>query len=573
MVEPVDPFARCEFDGFKVALRTAVVDDFRFEKTDDGFGKCVVVGIADASRWRSSDWLRSFVLSYPFMHEGATAHRHRPMRVRCLLRRRFRSAPARVETELNGGNFGSGDMARASLDWWSAASRACDVWWRRSAGRDAIAGMAVARCTELIRFARESSPFYRDAWRGLPARDLAFAMLPVVTKRELMARFDDWVTDRRVDRAGVEAFLADRTHIGEEYLGRYVVWKSSGSSGEPGIFVQDADALVTYDALLAVQLQAAPLAGRYAWGVVARGGRAVLIAATGDHFASIASWRRVCRGSAQPNARALSILDPLPSIVATLNDYQPAFLASYPTMLALLAAEQREGRLRIAPACIWSGGECLAPAAAAAIERDLGGVLINEYGSSECMSIAFSCREGWLHVNADWVILEPVERDYRPTPPGEPSHTVLLTNLANRVQPVIRYDLGDSAVANPHPCACGSPLPAVRIEGRRDDVLALRAKNGSIVQLTPLALTTVVEDATAGHRFQLVQTGADCIALRLAIGDPRKRSTEWLAARTALHAYLAHQSLGNVQVRLDDAAPIRDPRSGKLREVIAAARH
>ena len=48
------------------------------------------------------------------------------------------------------------------------------------------------------------------------------------------------------------------------------------------------------------------------------------------------------------------------------------------------------------------------------------------------MSIAFGCREGWLHVNADWVMLEPVDANYRPTPLGQISHTVLLTNLAKR---------------------------------------------------------------------------------------------------------------------------------------------
>jgi phenylacetate-coenzyme A ligase PaaK-like adenylate-forming protein len=265
-------------------------------------------------------------------------------------------------------------------------------------------------------------------------------------------------------------------------------------------------------------------------------------------------------------------MDPLPRIVAALNAYQPAFLASYPTTLAILAAEQREGRLRIAPTCIWSGGECLAPATAKAIEQAFGGVLVNEYGSSECMSIAFSCREGWLHVNADWVVLEPVDRDYRPARPGEASHSVLLTNLANRIQPVIRYDLGDSIIANPERCPCGSPLPAVRAEGRRDDVLALRARDGSVVRLSPLALTTVVEDATAGHRFQLVQTAPDCIALRLGVEDPDERSAEWGAAERALHAYLAHQSLGNVHLCLDEEAPIPDPRSGKLREVIATVR-
>ena len=460
--------------------------------------------------------------------------------------------------------------AAASLDWWGALSRSCEAWWIRTAGSPAVEGRAAARTAELIAFARRRSEFYKDAWRDLPPGVPALSALPIVTKRALMARFDDWVTDRRVDRRGVDAFIADRTHIGDRYLGRYVVWKSSGSTGEPGVYVQDDGALAVYDAMLALQLQAPHLAGRYALGFVAHGGRAALVAATGDHFASIASWQRVCRGGPWPNARAFSVMDPLPDLVAALNAYQPAFLASYPTTLALLAAEQRDGRLRIAPTIIWSGGECLVPAAAKAIESAFGSVLVNEYGASECMSIAFSCAAGWLHVNADWVVLEPVDREGRPTPAGEPSHSVLLTNLANRVQPIIRYDLGDSIIANPQRCVCGSPLPAIRTEGRRDDVLALRTRDGSVVRLSPLALTTVVEGATAGHRFQLVQTAPDRITVRLGVTDPGERTAEWDAACKALHAYLAHQALGNVELALDAHPPIPDSRSGKLREVIAA---
>ena len=95
---------------------------------------------------------------------------------------------------------------------------------------------------------------------------------------------------------------------------------------------------------------------------------------------------------------------------------------------------------------LWSGGENLSATAAAEIERTFECPILNEYGASECMSIAFSCGDGWLHVNADWVILEPVDAAHRPVPPGDASATVLLTNLANRVQPVIRYDLGESVI-------------------------------------------------------------------------------------------------------------------------------
>ena len=148
-----------------------------------------------------------------------------------------------------------------------------------------------------------------------------------------------------------------------------MVWKSSGSTGVPGIFVQDDDALATFDALMAQPPDPAQLAARYGWPFVAHGGRAALVTATGDHFAGIASWRRLRQGSPWIAARAFSILDPLPRLVAALNDYQPAFLASYPTMLALLAEEQRAGRLRIDPAALWSGGECLPPSTRAPTSR------------------------------------------------------------------------------------------------------------------------------------------------------------------------------------------------------------
>ncbi len=457
------------------------------------------------------------------------------------------------------------DTSIAASAWFS---RMTEIWWTRNAGRSAIDAARASRASSLIAFAREHSPVYQRAWRDLPQRELALAEVPVATKREVMAHFDDWVTDSRVDRAGIEAFLADRTHIGERYLGRYIVWKSSGSTGEPGIFVQDEIALATYDALIAVQLAGARLAGPYAWGLLSRGGRAALIAATGDHFASIASWQRVCRGTPWPNARAFSVMDPLPRLVAELNGYQPAFLASYPTVLAQLADEQAAGRLSIAPTCLWSGGECLAPATSAAIERAFGCALINEYGASECMSIAYGCREGWLHVNDDWVVLEPVDRDYRPTPAGETSDTVLLTNLANRIQPVIRYDLGDSVLAKPERCACGSRLPAIRAEGRHDDVLSFESADGAIVSVLPLALTTVVEDAADVHRFQLVQQAPDRLALRLEASDASRRRRAWHAAARALHRYLAEQSLANVEIVLDGQPPVVDPRSGKLREVI-----
>jgi phenylacetate-CoA ligase len=458
---------------------------------------------------------------------------------------------------------------RSSIAYWDWFSRVSEIWWARSQGEAWINSAQSTRFMALAQFARQHSRFYQQAYHNVPGHIVSVTQLPVLTKGQLMASFDDWVTDRAVTHSDVETFLGDPSLIGERYLGRYAVWKSSGSTGEPGIFIHDAAALTIYDALLTTQLNVPGLAARYVTGLVAKGGRAALVVATGGHFASIASWRRLCRNSPWLRARAFSVMTPLRELVAELNAYQPAFLASYPTVLALLAEEQDCGRLRIAPASVWAGGECLAPATHATVERVFGCPIANEYGTSECLSIAYGCRHGWLHVNADWVMLEPVDRDYRPTPPGEASHTVLLTNLANRVQPVIRYDLGDSITVKPEPCPCGNPLMAIRVEGRHDDIVSLRAPDGSTIHLPPLALTTIVEEASGVHRFQIIQTGADRMALRLDPPHSADRQAAWLAASAALREYLATQALPNVQITLDEEAPAPDPVSGKLREVVA----
>ncbi len=163
-----------------------------------------------------------------------------------------------------------------------------EIWWTRTAGPEAVDAARRSRFNALVRFARNRSPFYRDAYRGLPERELDPRELPVVTKPRLMAHFDDWVTDPEIKLADLAAFVADREHIGERYLERYVVWKSSGSTGEPGVYVQDADALATFDALMAVHLDLMGFGSRYSWDLLAGGG------AGGAGYCYWRSFRKYC---------------------------------------------------------------------------------------------------------------------------------------------------------------------------------------------------------------------------------------------------------------------------------------
>ena len=459
-------------------------------------------------------------------------------------------------------------LSEATTRYWEWLSGMTGLWMTRGGGIPQVMWAGRRRFDELIRYARRHSPYYREAYCKLRKGHVAIADLPVVTKHELMAHFDDWVTDREITRSSLAAFLEKRSNIGERYLDRYCVWKSSGTSGEPGIFVQDAGALRVYDALVSAQLNTPALARNYAWGLYAEGGRAALITATNDHYASIATWRRAFTRNPWLPSCALSVTESVTRLVAELNEFQPALLASYPTMLALLAAEQECGRLRIAPATLWAGGERLSPATQRRIEESLGAPVQIEYGASEALSIGYGCREGWMHVNADWVVLEAVDAQGNPTPPGELSHSTLLTNLANRVQPIIRYELGDRILVKPEPCACGNPLPAIQVEGRTDDVLTFRHRSGRPHSVLPMAIATVVEEAADVHYFQVAQVAPLRLTVRLKIADPWQREQAWSRIFAALHAFFVDQDIPGIEIALDDGEPVLCERSGKLRAVV-----
>ena len=179
------------------------------------------------------------------------------------------------------------DSLDTAFDQWTVGALVTNLLWTRCLGRASIAAARDQRLRERLTHARTHSPFYRKRYRELPT-DAPLSELPPVTKTELMASFDDWATDRAISWREVEAFLGSRSHIGQRFLGRYLVWTSSGTTGTPGVFLQDATALAIYDALVSVQL-----VGAFPhWSAALRNGRAALITADSDHFAAVTAWRR-----------------------------------------------------------------------------------------------------------------------------------------------------------------------------------------------------------------------------------------------------------------------------------------
>lgn len=452
---------------------------------------------------------------------------------------------------------------------WTFSRLAWDAWRVMRGGSATIAARQQARLANLVAFARMCSPYYRRLYHDLPTHVTSVRQLPPVTKPELMAHFDDWVTDPAVTRTGVEAFVADPTRVGDFYLGRYLIWTTSGTTGVPALLGQDRQSLRVIDMLRYVRMDPVCLTPHTLWQLRSRGVRIAIIYATGGHFAGVSSvqWWRRTRPILGKRGRIFSVQSPLPELVEELNAFQPTMVEAYATALALLAQEQEAGRLCIQPAVLISTAESLARPMRTRIEQAFGCPMVEAYGASEAAVIAYECRQKRLHVNADWVILEPVDEAYQPVPAGQPSHTVLVTNLANRVQPIIRYDLGDSVTVVPEHCPCGSPLPVIRVEGRTDHILAFPLADGQTIHLLPLALSTVVEETPGVRRCQLIQTGPATLTVRLEAVTAGQTDAVWQVVEPRLHTYLSAQGLASVTIERASEPPQRDPRSGKFRHV------
>lgn len=445
-----------------------------------------------------------------------------------------------------------------------------DVWTATRAGAAAIAARQRTRLAELVAYARRRSPAYRERYAGLPDGIDRLDALPPVDKATLMPQLDRWLTDPQLDADEVARFAAQPTAIGSLLRGRYAVWKTSGTTGDIGLFVHDGFALTVYDTLFAARAWPEMSTPPAALGLARHGGRMACVLAREDHFAGISSWRHQARAYPwlAPLMRDFSVLTPLPELCRQLEAWDPGQIVAYPSVLSLLARERLAGRLRLDPAIVLAGGETLDAAEQELIEGALGARVHNVYACSECDYVAFACPHGWLHVNADWVILEPIDADGRPTPPGAASATCLLTNLANRVQPVIRYDLKDSVTLKPEPCPCGRSLPAIRVEGRVNQHLEFADAEGGTVAVLPLAIGTILEAVDGLRRFQVVQTGRRSVEVRCepapgAVGEDVHRRT-----RAAVRGYLGSHGLDGVQVGIADQPPHVDPVSGKLQQVI-----
>ena len=301
-----------------------------------------------------------------------------------------------------------------------------------------------------------------------------------------MASFDDLVTDRQVRLLNVREHL-EHLQADDLFLGKYRVTRTAGSTGRPGIFLSDPTEWAT---IISSYSRAQEWAGIFA-GVTRRTRLAVVSSRVPSHQSA-----RVGASVDSPfiPVRRFDSTEPLATIVAGLNAWQPENLIAYASMARILAEEQLVGRLRIAPKAVMSASEVLTKESRERVNRAWNCQPFNVYAATETAGIASECSRHRLHLFEDLVISETVDETNRPVPFGEFGAKLLVTVLFSRTQPLIRYEISDRVMRSGERCDCGMGFALLGgIEGRAEDILELPAISRGTVRIHPNVFHTILE--------------------------------------------------------------------------------
>ncbi len=415
------------------------------------------------------------------------------------------------------------------------------------------------RLRELVVYAKKNSPYFARLYRDIDA-DCPLSALPTTNKAEMAEHFDEWFTDRSVTREAVDRFMSDVSNVGRKLNGRYLVYTTSGSTGTPCVVLYD-DTAINVSSAIGVLRSFARKEDMRAF--LRAGGKTLALFADNGFYLGSGSVRYQLRKMPwkKNKMKTFDVRRPTAEIVAMLNAYQPSMIGCYPTVMTLLAAEQEQGRLRIHPAIIMTGGEKLTDDARERLSEVFGCPVQTNYSCTEGGTMACECTAHHFHVNDDWVILEAVDQNNAPVSLGTQSAKVLLTNLSNRVCPIIRFEITDRVVLHNEPCVCGNPRPWLTLEGRTDDVLTF----GNGIRIAPLSLYAVLKEVRGIERFQLIQRERDRLALRLIAAN---RAECFVEAKGALEAYLRQNGV-TAEIDLSDEPPAANPISGKYKHIVA----
>lgn len=397
---------------------------------------------------------------------------------------------------------------------------------------------------QLLSHAWERVPYYRRTWSaaGIDSRLVASLRLRDLPELPILPKCDL--------RRAPESLLA----AGELRWQLPLLESTSGSTGEP--------VTVTSTAALQRAYLAAREVRSFRWAGTSLllpkatiGGRPVVPRAD-----SPGPFHRHNRAERQCYLSAFHISPGnAAAYVAALSRHRPHVLTGYASSYFSLARMMlaQELTLGYQPDCLVLCADKLTPEMKSVIYQAFRARPYEEYGSVENAVLATECEFGSLHVHPDFGIMEIVDAKGQPVKPGEEGR-IVCTSLLNRVQPLIRYDVGDIGRWADGVCGCGrSQLPVLaEVVGRVEDTVT-GPDGREIVRLCSLQCVPHVIAS------QVVQYRLDAITVRVVASDGFNAADE-----SAIREILGTQRLGDVRIDIERVAELERTPAGKVRRVI-----
>jgi phenylacetate-CoA ligase len=305
----------------------------------------------------------------------------------------------------------------------------------------------------------------------------------------------------------VESFFEDASNLGKLFQDKYALSHTSGSQGQPLLIVQPKENLELLFALQASRGNESSLGITEAVKHLFSPARLAAVILKPGFYPSSSAFEYMPEG-AKHYLDVLRLCVEDDDLLERLAEFRPTHLTAYSSVLHELARATEEGKLDLKPELkqITNISERLMPQAREHYQEIFGAPVLDDYGMGECMFLTTGCTEsGGMHVNADWALLEVVDENDQPVPIGEKGAKVLITNLANHVQPIIRYEVGDIVVMAKDHCGCGNNMPLIdRVEGRDSDMFYIETKDGKR-PLQPSVFELALGRMLDAREYQLIQ--------------------------------------------------------------------
>ena len=443
--------------------------------------------------------------------------------------------------------------------------------------RAGLEALQLRRFRAMVRHAMDNTQFYARLYQGVDPDEVVPRDLPVVTKADLLTHFDEFLTDPTLNREEMEEFVNDPDNIGRYFRDEYVLFHTSGTTGQTTIMVYDKEAFAHIKAVGLVRGFDRPASPWTALKAAINPDKSkfAIVVITGGLYPAVTNFHYLPKATRVFfELRLFSLFTPMHELVEQLNEYQPWFLIGYPSVIQALAYEQRAGRLKILDGpprrSVATLSEPLLPQVRRLVEEVWGLPVVDTYGTGECLPLARGCSQhGHLHLNEDLAVMEVVDDDYQPVPPGTQGRSVLVTNLFNKAQPFIRYQVSDMVTVHPEPCPCGSPLTYVQsVQGRTEEMIWLTAPDGERELLHPYLFVVAMFRVPAAREYQVEQVSGHKLLIRVEPAEDE--SFELDAVRRAVDGEFGKARLRTtVEIEYQVADRIGpDPKTGKVRRVL-----